>query len=73
LPFGKRADMSQDALAVPYSSTPPAMDTKVMDWMPYLAALSARKKPGQWPATKKFSKVSAQTYDMKYFREYFGE
>jgi hypothetical protein len=41
------------------------MDTKVMDWMPYLAALSARKKPGQWHATKKFSKVSAKTYNMK--------
>ena len=34
----------QDRFAVPYSSTPPATGTKVMDWMPYLAAVSRRTK-----------------------------
>ena len=29
---------------MPYSSTPPATGTKVMDWMPYLAAVSRRTK-----------------------------
>jgi hypothetical protein len=44
LPLGSRLDTSQDALAVPYSSTPPSMATKVMDWMLYLAVLSRRTK-----------------------------
>ena len=59
-PLVSRLDTSQDALAVPYSSTPPAMATKVMDWMPYLAALSRRTKLAHAAtAILKISKFSA--------------